>query len=421
MPVPSDNPEAAGQVQSRQCIEAVIKFAFEERLFLMADEVYQDNVYAEGSAFHSFRKVLTEMGPPYLDSVELTSFHSISKGFTGDPSWLGVDSVDLDLTESELLLPAQDGDGDGCPIATRLLLRAALCSPCTPLRLLCRDFHAEELSVSTVVSLLDSLEPAAVRRVVSRFNNLGLAGLCAVLPHLGRFPALRSLKLPYSNVDVRRTAPGTDAGIRCLAAHLRALPALKELDLYSSRLSGRLRQLLGELQTPLESLALAFCCLLPSDLIFLSSSLHAPSLLQLDLSGHNLTSPSLLQPLRTLLEAASCSLLQLELLECQLGDAELELLLPPLRRCRRLRCLGLLGTPLSAAALGGLARPCAALPDLRLVGYSQPPRGSGHHTPTQGEEGFPAELCRLLASAGRADAVWTTSLQRYGAIDYFSL
>uniref|UniRef100_A0A8C0MDJ4 Alanine aminotransferase 1 n=3 Tax=Canis lupus familiaris TaxID=9615 RepID=A0A8C0MDJ4_CANLF len=46
-----------GQVQARECIEAVIRFAFEERLFLMADEVYQDNVYAEGSQFHSFKKV----------------------------------------------------------------------------------------------------------------------------------------------------------------------------------------------------------------------------------------------------------------------------------------------------------------------------------------------------------------------------
>ncbi|XP_074880215.1 alanine aminotransferase 1-like isoform X2 [Buteo buteo] len=73
-----------GQVQSRQCIEDVIKFAFEEKLFLMADEVYQDNVYAEGSAFHSFKKVLFEMGPPYSEVVELASFHSISKGFMGE-------------------------------------------------------------------------------------------------------------------------------------------------------------------------------------------------------------------------------------------------------------------------------------------------------------------------------------------------
>lgn len=29
-----------GQVQTRECIEAVIRFAFEEGLFLMADEVH---------------------------------------------------------------------------------------------------------------------------------------------------------------------------------------------------------------------------------------------------------------------------------------------------------------------------------------------------------------------------------------------
>lgn len=32
-------PCPSGQVQSRQCIEDVIKFAYEEKLFLMADEV----------------------------------------------------------------------------------------------------------------------------------------------------------------------------------------------------------------------------------------------------------------------------------------------------------------------------------------------------------------------------------------------
>ncbi|XP_040350568.1 alanine aminotransferase 1 [Herpailurus yagouaroundi] len=73
-----------GQVQARECIEAVIRFAFEERLFLMADEVYQDNVYAEGSQFHSFKKVLTEMGPPYAAQQELASFHSVSKGYMGE-------------------------------------------------------------------------------------------------------------------------------------------------------------------------------------------------------------------------------------------------------------------------------------------------------------------------------------------------
>lgn len=54
----------------------------------MADEVYQHNVYAEGSAFHSFKKVLMEMGPEYKD-MELASFMSTSKGYMGECGFRG--------------------------------------------------------------------------------------------------------------------------------------------------------------------------------------------------------------------------------------------------------------------------------------------------------------------------------------------
>merc|ERR1711971_1179086 len=43
-----------GQVLTRENIEAVVRFAQKEKLFIFADEVYQHNVYAEGSKFHSF-------------------------------------------------------------------------------------------------------------------------------------------------------------------------------------------------------------------------------------------------------------------------------------------------------------------------------------------------------------------------------
>ncbi|XP_029003646.1 alanine aminotransferase 2-like [Betta splendens] len=78
-----------GQVQNRQCIEDVIRFAKEEHLFLMADEVYQDNVYAEGCEFHSFKKVLFEMGPEYSSTVEMASFHSTSKCYMGECGFRG--------------------------------------------------------------------------------------------------------------------------------------------------------------------------------------------------------------------------------------------------------------------------------------------------------------------------------------------
>uniref|UniRef100_A0A1A8FNR2 alanine transaminase n=1 Tax=Nothobranchius korthausae TaxID=1143690 RepID=A0A1A8FNR2_9TELE len=78
-----------GQVQSRQCIEDVIRFAKEEHLFLMADEVYQDNVYADGCKFHSFKKVLFEMGPEFSSTVEMASFHSTSKCYMGECGFRG--------------------------------------------------------------------------------------------------------------------------------------------------------------------------------------------------------------------------------------------------------------------------------------------------------------------------------------------
>ncbi|KAB1273045.1 Alanine aminotransferase 2 [Camelus dromedarius] len=78
-----------GQVQNRKCIEDVIHFAWEEKLFLLADEVYQDNVYSPDCKFQSFKKVLYEMGPEYSSNVELASFHSTSKGYMGECGYRG--------------------------------------------------------------------------------------------------------------------------------------------------------------------------------------------------------------------------------------------------------------------------------------------------------------------------------------------
>lgn len=69
-----------GQVLTRECIEDVIRFAYHQKLYIFADEVYQQNVFQEEVPFHSFRKVMLEMGAPY-SSMELASFMSVSKGY----------------------------------------------------------------------------------------------------------------------------------------------------------------------------------------------------------------------------------------------------------------------------------------------------------------------------------------------------
>ncbi|CAH1398732.1 unnamed protein product [Nezara viridula] len=72
-----------GQVLTQKNIEDIIKFAHKENLFILADEVYQNNIYDSNSKFFSFKKVLMEMGPPY-NQMELASFMSCSKGYMGE-------------------------------------------------------------------------------------------------------------------------------------------------------------------------------------------------------------------------------------------------------------------------------------------------------------------------------------------------
>lgn len=66
-------------------IQAVIHFACQERLVVIADEVYQTNVFR--GKFHSFKAVLRRMQkqhPGTYDNLELVSLHSISKGMVGE-------------------------------------------------------------------------------------------------------------------------------------------------------------------------------------------------------------------------------------------------------------------------------------------------------------------------------------------------
>jgi aspartate/methionine/tyrosine aminotransferase len=70
-----------GAVLSKENIEMIIRFAKKHNLTLLADEVYQENVYLKGLKFYSFAKVLHEMNEK---DVTLFSFHSVSKGFLGE-------------------------------------------------------------------------------------------------------------------------------------------------------------------------------------------------------------------------------------------------------------------------------------------------------------------------------------------------
>ena len=70
-----------GSVLDRDNIAMVIDFAKTHNLAILADEVYQENVYLQGDKFTSFAKVMAEKNEK---DVSLFSFHSCSKGFLGE-------------------------------------------------------------------------------------------------------------------------------------------------------------------------------------------------------------------------------------------------------------------------------------------------------------------------------------------------
>jgi aspartate/methionine/tyrosine aminotransferase len=70
-----------GAVLDEANIAMVIDFAKAHGLSILADEVYQENIYLPGDEFVSFAKVLHQVE---AKEVSLFSFHSCSKGFLGE-------------------------------------------------------------------------------------------------------------------------------------------------------------------------------------------------------------------------------------------------------------------------------------------------------------------------------------------------
>ena len=74
-----------GASLSPEDVRGVLEFAAEEKLVVMADEVYQTNIFV--GKFTSFKKGLRDLQkevPEKFDNVELVSLNSISKGMVGE-------------------------------------------------------------------------------------------------------------------------------------------------------------------------------------------------------------------------------------------------------------------------------------------------------------------------------------------------
>lgn len=74
-----------GACLSTEAMKQVVQLCYDEGIVLLADEVYQANIFdPENRPFTSFKKVLRGMKKEVADGVEMVSFHSISKGVSGE-------------------------------------------------------------------------------------------------------------------------------------------------------------------------------------------------------------------------------------------------------------------------------------------------------------------------------------------------
>jgi len=153
-----------GQVLTREDIENVIKFAHREKLFIFADEVYQDNVYAEGSKFHSFKKVICEMGHPY-DKMELASFLSCSKGYMGECGLRGGYSEIINMDPAVKALFLKSISAKLCPTVLGQAVMDCVVNPPQPGEPSYEQFTREKAEV------LESLSKRA-KSIADTFNSI---------------------------------------------------------------------------------------------------------------------------------------------------------------------------------------------------------------------------------------------------------
>ncbi|CDQ56012.1 unnamed protein product [Oncorhynchus mykiss] len=306
-------------------------------------------------------------------------------------------------------------------------VRAAL-GTTGPLKLQCRYVRVEELSVSSIGSLLDLLPRHVLLGVDIRYSCLGVAGLALLLPQLSMFPMLSSLRLHYCNLDIRRDMAGQEGAMKDMSQGLGKLSQLRRLSLTALRLPGHLRMLLSSFPQPLEVLELPYLSLTPADLSYLSCSPHASSLQQLDLSENRLDELALPSVRRLLSQASSC-LMQLSLSGCGLTDGLLAAMLPSLSCCRGLKSLGLALNPLSLAGLLDLVRTAVRMPSLRQLLYPNPLEDYQPGLPpmpssaqlldwpldelVEVHEATSLQLDRVVMESGRSDLLLTCDLLNY--------
>ncbi|KAM9386328.1 leucine-rich repeat-containing protein 14B [Pholidichthys leucotaenia] len=231
-----------------------------------------------------------------------------------------------------------------------LVAQAFLLLRYCPLKLRFVSFRADSLALKQLFYVLRLAEPESITKLEMVHNIPLEATHLEVLLSRVEFPKLQSLTLPAGALDVRRLGFDDEDLLATVGNLLAQLSSLTELYIGFSTLTGHLRRLLNPLNTPLQCLELANCCLNRVDMTYLANSLHSEALVHLDISGHDIFG-SFATSVHKLLSRCSTMLATLVLEECNIKDEHMDVFINALACCQELKELKLLGNPLTSAAL----------------------------------------------------------------------
>ncbi|KAF1381631.1 hypothetical protein PFLUV_G00155960 [Perca fluviatilis] len=248
-----------------------------------------------------------------------------------------------------------------------LVAQAFLLKRYCPLKLRFVSFRADSLTLKQLFYVLRLAEPECISKLEVVHNVPLEAPHLEVLLSKVELPKLQSLTLPAGALDVRRLGSDENDVLSIIGNLLAQLSSLTELSVGFSTLTGHLRRLLNPLNTPLQYLELANCCLNRLDMTYLSNSLHSEFLVCLDISGHDIFS-SFSSCFHRLLSRSSATLVSLAIEECNIEDEHMDAFTNALACCQVLEELKFVGNPLTSAALRRLfSMLSAGFPKLKYI------------------------------------------------------
>lgn len=201
-----------GSTLSEQAVRRVIELCEREKIVILIDEVYQANVYSSTKKFVSFRKALLDLRKEKKwdeSAVQLVSFHSISKGVTGECGLRGgyfeMNGID-DAVKAEIYKLASIAL---CPNVPGQFAVAMMVNPPKA------GDESYELDQKERNSIFDSLARRA-KKLQTRLNEMDGISCQAVEGALYAFPQLKLPKRFVEEAHKQRKHPDTFYSLKLL-------------------------------------------------------------------------------------------------------------------------------------------------------------------------------------------------------------